>query len=276
MGNVFIVGCGYVGEKIAERYVGMGSLVVGLSRSPWYSEKYRTMEFDLDDEVLPEEIDWEEAEVFYLAPPKEGGIEEERVAGFVKGIEGKGVKRVVYFSTTGVYGDYEGEWVNEQSECKTEQARSLRRLAGEKLFLESSIDAVILRVSGIYGPGRLPVEKVRAGEAIVRLEESPWSNRIHVEDLVEVSIKAMERGSGIYNVSDGTPEKMSMLYVHLADLMGLPRPREVEKEEFMKTASPMMREFLSSSTKVDSRRMVEELVVELKYGEWLEGLRASL
>ena len=153
--------------------------------------------------------------IFYFAPPPSLGTEDTRLRSFLNVIQSKALPRkIVYISTSGVYGDCKGEWVTEEREAKPRTDRARRRLAAENLLRDweraNSIPVVILRVSGIYGPGRLPLERLRRGTPVLREEECGYSNRIHADDLASVCIAAAERGVGIYNVSDGHPSTMTI------------------------------------------------------------------
>jgi nucleoside-diphosphate-sugar epimerase len=136
---------------------------------------------------------------------------------------------------------------------------------------------VILRVAGIYGPGRLPLDKVRKRTPVIAGSESPCSNRIHADDLARVCVAAAKRGRGgaVYNVSDGQPGTISQYYCAVADRLGVPRPPEVTMSEARRVMSEAMLSYLSESKRVDSRKMREELGVELLYPDLESGLAAS-
>ncbi len=137
---------------------------------------------------------------------------------------------------------------------------------------------MILRVAGIYGPGRLPVEKVRKGGPVLAESEAPASNRIHSEDLARVCVAAAKRGGAgaVYNVSDGEPGTITQYYFAVADLLGLPRPRAVTMPEARRVMSKEMVSYLTDSKRVDNRKMREELGVTLLYPTLEAGLAASL
>jgi nucleoside-diphosphate-sugar epimerase len=143
----------------------------------------------------------------------------------------RGPARVVYISTTGVYGDCQGAWVNEDTPARPDAARSRRRLDAENTLRvygrERGVPVSILRVPGIYGPGRLPVDAIHARRPVLDEKECGYTNRIHAEDLAHVCLIAGQRGQAdrVYNVSDGQPDSITHYYNCVADALGVPRPR---------------------------------------------------
>jgi nucleoside-diphosphate-sugar epimerase len=137
---------------------------------------------------------------------------------------------------------------------------------------------VILRVAGIYGPGRLPVDAVRSGRPIPRESDAPFTNRIHVDDLARVCFAAGRNGrsGAVYNVGDGVPGTIPEYFKAVADLLGLPRPPEVPMDEARKVLSPGMVSYLSESRRLDVRRMREELAVTMRYPDLAAGLPSCL
>lgn len=141
----------------------------------------------------------------------------------------------------------------------------------------TGVPVVILRVGGIYGPGRLPVDRIKAGRPVLREEESGFTNRIHADDLAAVCIAAMERGTpgGYYNVSDGQPGTMTQYFSAVADLLGLPRPPQVTRAQAEQQMNASLLSFLNESRRLDNRRMLRELGVKLRYPDLASGLAAS-
>jgi nucleoside-diphosphate-sugar epimerase len=137
---------------------------------------------------------------------------------------------------------------------------------------------IILRVAGIYGPGRLPLESIRRKTPVIQPSEASWTNRIHAEDLVTACQAAMTRGvdRGIYNVCDGHPGTMTEYFNLVADLAGLERPPVLSRAEAERKLPPALMSFLRESRRLDNRRMVEELCVGLMYPSLKEGVPAAL
>lgn len=284
MNTVFIVGCGDVGERLSGLWRARGAKVLGLARSEISARRLSRLGVtpvrgDLDDPSSLAGLPVRGAFLYHLAPPPETGEDDPRARAFLSAIPpGEEPAKAVYMSTTAVYGDNGGAWVTEETLPAPGSARGKRRLDAERAFLawgkERGVPVVILRVSGIYGPGRLPVEAVRRGAPVVREGEAPWTNRIHADDLATVCVAAMERGrdGAVYNVSDGSPGTITQYYNAVADLLGLPRPPTVTMGRARRIMSPGMLSYLSESRRIDARRMREELCGTLRYPDLSAGL----
>jgi nucleoside-diphosphate-sugar epimerase len=137
-------------------------------------------------------------------------------------------------------------------------------------------ELVILRVTGIYGPGRLPVARVMQGHPVLKPEEASFTNRIHSLDLVRICLAAMARGEDgdIFNVSDGQESTMTEYFTAVADLHDLPRPQQISMAEAEKEMNPLMLSYLKESRKMDNSKMKDKLGVELLYPTLAEGLKA--
>jgi nucleoside-diphosphate-sugar epimerase len=159
--------------------------------------------------------------------------------------------------------------------------RGRRRAAAERIASEwcntRGVRCVILRVPGIYGPGRLPLDRLRRGEPALRPEDSGPGNRIHVDDLVTACVAALERPvQGIFNVTDGDHSSTTEFMQRTAALAGLPPPPLIALADARERISPGMLSFLVESRRVDNRRMREELGVEPRYASLDAGIAASL
>lgn len=282
-----VFGCGYLGRKVADAYLKQGDQVTGLVRSSDSAEVLKSagisaLEADLDNPPVPQ-LPLQGAQLFYFAPPPGEGVADTRVNTFIEACSQQGdPDRIVYLSTTGVYGDCNGEWVDESRPVKPVADRAKRRWDAEEQFRcwsrNSGKELVILRVSGIYGPGRLPLARLRKGLPMIREEEAPFTNRIHIHDLVAVCIAAMERGrSGeLYNVSDGHPGTMTDYFNRIADLASLPRPSQISFQEGEGALSAGMMSYMRESRRLDNRKMLNDLGVVLRYPDLETGLPCSL
>ena len=281
---IMIVGCGDIGLKVAALEQASGQTVVALARSESSAHNLsqhgiKSIQGDLDQLKTLYDLPTERTVLYYFAPPPATGEDDPRLAAFVNALGKQALpRRVVYISTSGVYGDCGGEWVNEDSAVNPRSDRARRRAAAEKQLVEwcagEGMESVILRVPGIYGPGRLPSERIRRAVPVVRLEDSPWSNRIHADDLAQACFLAGHRrgAAGIYNISDGNPTTMTDYFNRVADFLGLPRPPVISMEEAKNTLGPGILSFLEESKRLDNKRMLEELGVVLRYPNLALGL----
>lgn len=282
--DVLIVGCGDIGERVARLERSEARTVAGLVRSVKSARRLRDagiqpITADLDAPASLNNLPVTNAVVYYFAPPPDKGVIDPRMETFVSVMTSSNLpKRIVLISTTGVYGDCHGEWVTEDRLPNPQVDRARRRLAAETTLQAwskaSGVSIVILRVPGIYGPGYLPVERLRSGEPVLREDESPFSNRIHADDLARVCIAAARHAhpSLLYNVSDGHPTTMTDFFFRVADMLGIPRPPAITREAAQHRLGPGMLSYLAESKRIDNRRMREELGVELMYPDLAAGL----
>lgn len=281
--KVLIIGCGDTGRRIADRCLASGDSVVATTRSSDRREQLAAagieaqlldLDNDPDGPALPR------ADIVYmLVPPGGHGSHDPRTAGLLTLLEQNGLpQRFVYISTTGVYGDCGGDWVAETWPRQPQTDRAWRRAAAEQqleIWSErQGLELVILRVPGIYGPGRLPTARLERSEPVLHENESPWSNRIHIDDLAAAVVIAGTRdgASGIYNVSDGRPTTMTDYFNRVADACGLPRPPQISREQAEQQLSVNMLAFLNESRRIDNTRLLRELKVQLQYPDLDSGL----
>lgn len=282
---VFIVGCGDIGRRVAGLEAAAGRAVAALARSEDAAGVLRRSGIgvfggDLDvPDSLPELP--AASTLYYFAPPPAAGTADPRLQALLAALDRTlPPEQVVYISTSGVYGDCGGQWVDESRPANPSTDRARRRLAAEAALRDwgerRGVACMILRVPGIYGPGRLPLERIRRGVPVLEERESPYSNRIHADDLARVCLAAARFGEAgrIYNASDGHPTTMTDYFFRVADLYGLPRPPTVSLAEARRILSPNMLSFLEESKRLDNRRMREELRVSLRYPDLSSGLPA--
>lgn len=279
MTDIFIAGCGDIGLRIAALYQAQGAGVAGLVRRAESAQRLReagitpwVVDLDVPGAVLPA---LGAATVFYLAPPPKQGEDDPRLRNFLAALND--AVTLVYLSTSAVYGDSSGDWVDESAPLDPGTARGRRRRAAEMLALEwarmRQRPVKILRVPGIYGPGRLPRERLQQGLPVLCESDSPWSNRIHADDLAAAARIVAERGEdgAAYNVSDGQPTRMCDYFDRCADLLGLPRPPQVSMTEARRQLTPQMLSFLEESRRLDTRRL-RALGWAPRYASLAEGL----
>ena len=265
--ETLVVGVGYLGQ----RFCAANSSTRGVTRS----------EFDLDnDPPLPFEVP-RDYKLLYTVPPSrvaENDVRLERLLALLT----PAPRRFVYISTTGVYGDHGGATVDESTPVNPGSENAARRVAAETALEawaeRSGCTVVILRVPGIYGPGRLGIERIREGSAIVRNEDVGPGNRIHVDDLTACCVAALSdtTPAGIYNVGDGDHRTSTEFTFEVARQLGLPPPPTITMAEAEQQFSPMRLSFLRDQRTVDTTRMREVLNVSPRYADPVAGIRASI
>lgn len=181
-----------------------------------------------------------------------------------------------YLSTTGVYGDRKGGWVDETSTLEPVNARSRWRVDAETAWAASGLPLHRFRLAGIYGPGRSALDRVRAGRAQRIIKAGQVFSRIHVDDIAGALAASIARPSpgGVWNLADDAPAAPQDVIAFAAELLGLPVPPDVSFETA--ELSPMARSFFSESKRVSNRKLREELGVALAYPDYRAGLRAIL
>lgn len=280
-----IVGCGDIGLRLAARLQQAGEPVTGVVRSPSSAARLRAQRIDALTLDLDHQAPADAEQVYWLAPPPSTGDRDPRLQRWLHGLAAS-PRKIVYLSTSGVYGDCEGRWIDEDEPLKPQTDRGRRRLDAERMLAalpaNGSSRYCVLRVPGIYGPGRLPVERLRRGLPVVRDVDDPaqrrWTNRIHAEDLADAVLAAMQRGkhAAAYNASDGHPSTMSDYFGRCARLLGLPEPPQVSLDEARSALSPALLSFLEESKRLRNNRMLEDLHVQLRYPDIASGLPSCL
>ena len=189
------------------------------------------------------------------------------------------LKWVGYLSTVGVYGDHQGAWVDEASETRPTSRRSQLRVTAEQAWTafgrERGVPVALLRLSGIYGPGRNAFVNLEKGTARRLVKPGQVFNRIHVEDIGRITAHAAaQKLAGTFNLADDEPAPPQDLIIYAANLLGLAPPPEIPFEEAV--FSPMAREFWADNKRIDNNRIKCELGVKLAYPTYREGLNAIL
>lgn len=281
--KIFIIGCGYVGMRLAAHLRAEAVELGVLARSA--ESRQRLLEAGLtpwlgDLDRPPLAVPVADAVVYYMVPPPAQGRSDPRLAAWLEGMQGTPAKSIL-ISTTGVYGDCGGDWIDETRLLAPRADRAWRRVDAERQLQEwcgaHGVPWVILRVPGIYGPWRLPRARLAQGAPVLAEAESPYSNRIHVDDLVRACVAAAETGKeGIFHVSDGHPTTMTDYFKRTADALGLPCPPEISRAVAERQLSREMLGYLAESKRLEIRKMREELGVEPRYADLNAGLAQCL
>jgi nucleoside-diphosphate-sugar epimerase len=200
------------------------------------------------------------------------------LARFRRNIAASKISRIVYLSTIGVYGGKNGAWVDEATPPDTSAGRADARIAAENewvaLGAETGKKVFVLRLAGIYGPGRNMVENLRAGTARRIVRPGQVFNRIHVADIAQAiaACIATDLDGGVFNVCDDEPGPPQDVITYSANMIGIAPPPEIPFERA--DLSPMARGFWTNNQRVSNRRLKERLGVRLLYPTYREGLAA--
>ncbi len=277
----FVVnGVGYTGRRVLASLPTERS--IGINRSAladFSGEQLITLDLDHASEVqlrLPPCFT-----LLYTVPPSADSLHDHRLESLLKLLDPAPV-RFVYISTSGVYGDCAGALVSETGVPRPLTDRARRRLAAEAMLQlwcsKKDCELFILRAPAIYGPGRLGIEKIRTGKAVLRESESNPGNRIHVDDLAACCIAAMTSGKtpGVYNVADGDFRSPTWFAQTVAAMADLDPPPEITRAQAQSTLSAARLSFLAQCRNLDTTKMRETLMFSPAYANAEDGIRASL
>lgn len=276
MNTLLIFGYGFSSRALAQRLVPLGWRVIGTTRT---SEKLDAIRADGVEPVIWPDTDMsaylkDASHLLISAGPSQEGdpvlntLESE--------IAASDFDWVGYLSTTGVYGDHQGDWVDESTPLTPSTKRGKLRVMAEGAWQKLNLPLHIFRLAGIYGPSRGPFSKVRNGTARRIIKQGQVFSRIHVDDIAQVleaSIRNPNPGA-IYNVCDDMAAPPQDVIGYAAELLGVPLPETVDYDTADMT--PMARSFYAESKRVSNKRITEELGVTLKYPDYKVGLQALL
>lgn len=274
MKNMLILGLGYSAQVLAQRLLAAGWTVSGTTRNAVRAAELAAM--GVTPILLPADLAGAMAAASHLlisaAPDANGdpflqsGLD----------LHATPFDWVGYLSTTAVYGDHGGAWVDEDSPLNPATPRAAQRILAENQWLATGLPVHIFRLAGIYGPGRGPFEKVRDGSARRIIKPGQVFSRIHVEDIATVLQASIARPNPgrAYNLCDDDPADPAEIIGEAARLLGLPLPPAVPFEEAQLT--PMARSFYMDNKRVRNDRIKTELGVTLAHSGFRQGLRAIL
>lgn len=283
-----IMGCGDIGRRVAMLY--QNDINHSIACTGW-ARSHETIEIaqkqgiemgfiDLDAGLPLDASVFQGSQLFWFAPPPPSGGLDNRLRTFLSQVQ-DAPDRIVLISTTGVYGDCQGEWVNEETPLNPTVDRAKRR-ADAEISLQAwakrfKKEWVILRVPGIYAQYRLPIARLERGEPVLQAEQAPWTNRIHADDLAMIAKVAMEKAvsGSIYNACDSTPSTMTDYFNAVADYAGLPRPTQVDMQTAEREMSQGMLSYLKESRRVSNMKLLQELGVSLQYPSLATALAAT-
>jgi len=284
--SLFVFGLGFTGERFAERMRADGWTVAGTATSEEKAEAlcaggFGAQRYDGTAKLADPDPLLSATHVLSTVPPGEDGDPVLRHH-FDDIADGPDIEWIGYLSTTGVYGDTNGGWVDESAPLKATTERAIRRVAAEAqwhdLWWEQGQPVHVFRLAGIYGPGRSAIDQLQGGRAKRIYKAGHAFSRIHVDDIVTVlaaSVAAPDPGT-VYNVCDDLPAGPDEVVAYAADLLGVEPPPLVPYHEAEADMSAMARSFWQDNRRVRNARIKDALGVRLRYPSYREGLRAIL
>jgi nucleoside-diphosphate-sugar epimerase len=280
--HLFCFGLGYTAMALARALAPQGWQVTGTCRDAAHAVEAERLGLEIvifDREHPISDIDQRLATATHLlsaVPPDEAGDPVLDMHGAAISRAAGNLAWIGYLSTTGVYGDRQGDWVDESSALTPTGERGRRRLAAERAWLALPQPAHLFRLAGIYGPGRSALDTVRAGKARRIAKPGQVFSRIHVADIVQVLQASIARPNpgAAYNVCDDDAADPAEVIAHACGLLNVAPPPAVPFAEA--ALSPMARSFYDDNKRVRNERIKRELGVALKYPNYRVGLQALL
>jgi len=302
--RVLIVGCGDVGQRCLTQLRTRFRVFAVTSREAGRTALREAgavpILADLDDPASLRRLRGLSARVLHLAPPPAAGLDDPRTAALLHTLGrparppqiARGTKHrilpdrarhtgrlktpfqaraFVYASTSGVYGDAGGAWVDESRPVRPSTARAQRRVAAERRVRRFGAGGgwrtSILRIPGIYADDRLPLARLERGTPALRAEDDVYTNHIHADDLARALIAALFRGRAqrVVHASDASELRMGDYFDAVADAHGLPRPPRIARAEAAQRLEPTLLSFMSESRRLRNARLTRELRVALRY-----------
>ncbi len=285
MKNILIVGCGDIALRVAP-FLRTRYRLFGLVRNTARIKELRThgiipLTGDLDYRHSLARIGGLADTVLHFAPPPNSGDTDTRTRNLLTALSlGTLPARLIYISTSGVYGDCGGAQVSETRALNPQSPRALRRADAEigiqNWAQRNGVHANIVRVPGIYSAERLPLERLRAGNPVINATQDSYTNHIHADDLARIVVAILRHGkpNRVYHASDDSDLLMGDYFDAVADAHHLPRPPRMSRDEVQRVVSPLLWSFMSESRRLTNRRVKQELRVKLRYPQVADALNA--
>ncbi len=287
MQKLLIVGCGDVARRTLPHLLGHYR-IYALLRDPaqcsaWRIPGVRPILADLDHAASLKRIQGLADVVLHFAPPPERGPKDTRMGKFLAALlrGKKRPQRMVYISTSGVYGDCFGAHIDETRTLRPTTARAKRRVDAEQQLRRfgqrQGVCVSILRAPGIYAADRLPLERLKRGLSTLCADDDVFTNHIHADDLARLTCAALRygRANRCYNASDNSAMKMGEYFDLVAERFGLPLAPRITRVEAQTALSPMQLSFMSESRRLNNHRIKQELRVRLRYPQVADGINAA-
>jgi len=280
--RLLILGCGDVGMRLLP-LLGARFRVFAVTSQPERCAELRAagavpIVADLDDRASLRKLAGIAPWIVHLAPPQSSGLLDRRTRNLAAILPEHA--RLVYVSTSGVYGDCGGARIDETRTPAPSNARARRRLDAETVLrawgARRAARLAILRVPGIYAADRLPLKRLRESTPALLDTDDVYTNHIHADDLANIVLHALWRmraGGRVYHASDDSEMKMAAYFDAVADAFGLPRPPRLPREALKQVVTPMLLSFMSESRRLDNGRMKRELGVRLRHARVADALQ---
>jgi len=274
--SILIIGCGDIGLRVAKQLSRSHRVFALTSQHNRFQELREVGAIPILGNLDHPESLWRLSglaqTVIHLAPPQNSGNRDCRTRNLIRILAqgSNAVRRLIYISTTGVYGDHRGAKVSEVTPVNPQSERAKRRVDAERALRlwapAHGVTLTILRVPGIYASDRLPIERLQAKTPALVHQEDAYSNHIHSDDLARLVCAAVyfAKPQRVINVCDGDETKMGDYFDEVADAFGLERPARLPSSELQKVVSPMLWSFMRESRRVTNTR-IHELRMPLRY-----------
>lgn len=283
--RILIVGCGDVGLRVAQQLPHRVRLLA-LTQQPERINELRSQGIipllgNLDAPISLRRLAGLAQRIIHLAPPPVIGTQDLRTRHLLQALRLKTPPmRLVYGSTSGVYGDCQGEWITETRPTNAQTARGKRRVDAETQIRRWKGLGSILRIPGIYAPNReggTPIARLQKGTPVLQAQDDVFTNHIHADDLARACCAALWRGKPqrVYHVNDDTVLKMGDYFDWAADFYGFPPPRRICRADAAIEIGAMQLSFMSESRRMVNTRLKKELRLVLRYPQIQQGLADS-
>lgn len=289
MRRLLIIGCGDVAQRAVPLLRSRYRIIYALARSQARVAALRVLGLmpvagDLDAPSTLHGLAGIAHDVLHCAPPPGRGSRDTRTAHLIAALaKAKSLpQHFVYISTTGVYGDCAGAWIDETHPLHPQTARAQRRVDAERRLREwgrrSGVGISVLRAPGIYSAERLPLQRLREGTPALQADEDAYTNHVHADDLARMAVAALSFGAPgrLYNASDDSVLKMGDYFDLVADRFGLPRPPRMSRAEAAQRIAPNLLSFMGESRRLSNHRIKRELRLKLRYPTVGDGVPAGV
>ncbi len=280
--QIHIVGCGDIGRRLARLCLAAEIAPIAWVRTAkslalcqHLGLKSQKVDFDQPFDVRAIK---QPSKILYTVPPPPHGTKDSRLGSFLAQLDSTRLDRFVLISTTGVYGDRKGKWVDETTSIRPKAERALRRASAEHILqkwaAKAGVNANILRVPGIYAKDRLPIKRLKSGAPVIKQDQAPWTNRIHADDLAHACFAALHApiSGEVINIADDSPSSMTDYFRAVADYAGLPYPPEISMQAAREQMSTGMLSYLAESRRIRNDKMKRLLHIRLRYPSLAQGL----